>query len=208
MALTAEELKAQRVANLARGRDAWRAKKQAEAQTEAPSDGQSQPEVTTSTSQVAVVAVKTEEAPQGSLLASTIKGEEVAEVKKPKAPMLPQQWQSAFSREGHTQAIDYLASPGADTENLLMRTDIAERRVGVALSEIIAKADEFKNSGAMTQAKNLTAVQVSIKAMGRNQIVQAIVGGNPDNMSHGSMNFVDRIKEMAFGKKKKPAEDE
>lgn len=198
MALTKEEF----LKKMAEGRARKKLEKQTQQQPVNPPPV-NQPAVNT---QVAEAPV--EKAPEGSVLANTIKAEERAAGKEPKRPVLPQQWQSAFSREGHTQAIDYLASPGADTENLLMRSDIPERRFGVALSEILAKAEEFGNEGAKTQVKNLTAVQVSVKAMGRNQIVQAIVGGNPDNMGHGNMGLAEKIKDWAFGKKKKPVEEE
>ena len=83
-----------------------------------------------------------------------------------KQPLQLDTWSQAFTHTGDKQALDYLASPGNDIKDLLMRTRFDSKRSEgsrkvIALARIIAKAKRFHCPEAEFEALLVAAGDVS-----------------------------------------------
>ena len=203
MAITEErkiELRQQRIANLARGRAQAAANKAAKGAKGATAGAVQ--------SEGSIPLPKPQPTGHKTLLDETIEKEQKQQ--KPPAIIIPSML-NAFSHNQGTQAVDYIVRSGDDIKDLLMRTNFQSSRHVRALARIIAKARAANNKEAETEALFVAAGDVSIGGESREQLIRAIVGGDPRSVSKGRMNFADKgkkLKDFVFGDKDKEGSDD
>jgi len=141
-----------------------------------------------------------------TLLDETIENEDKKKGKPP-VIIIPSQL-NAFSHDRGTQAVDYIVRSGDDIKDLLMRTNFESRRNVRALARIITKARAAHNKEAEEEALFVAAGDVSVGGESREQLIRAIVGGDPKSVSKGRMDFKEKTKNYVFGKHGKDKDGE
>ena len=142
-----------------------------------------------------------------TLLDDTIANEQVKKQGKPPPIIIPSMMANAFSHNQGTHAVDYIVKPGEAIRDLYMRANFESTIHVRALNRHVAKCVEFDAPDwVKEEALGVVAGDVSVGGESREQLIRAIVGGDPKQLGKGS-SLSDKIKKMAYGDKKEKEEE-
>ena len=109
---------------------------------------------------------------------------------------------NAFSTPNKSSVADLLVIPGDDPLGIAMRTVLKRHSEGMiqatAYARDWAEMEEFGDKVGQNELLFKMAIMPSIDGLAREQLVRAIIG---DKEFKSSRNFVDKLKDAAFGSK-------
>lgn len=101
---------------------------------------------------------------------------EKAEIKTDKATLRKGSIENAFTQQEFPNAMKYLVDRGKEVRDILMRTTFYNQAERIAWMHIIAQCEEFEDWNALQEAYDNITAKVSERGMGRDQLVDAIIG--------------------------------